>query len=255
MMFYFISLVLDVGLPILFLLVLTLLRRSIFAKRHTRLLSLMDIISVIMLIGILIDVYVSTPNGLNPLTARVGGTAQGWHVLTVVALTLVAAFMGMKLKSFLYGALAAWFAVGLHEILWFVCIFTSGFLHGDGGVSMIGYLTNVGTWYYFSIVFPILPFFVLFFKVNWKRILPAPAVFFAAWTLVGFQNSSMTAFQSDVTIAMVELVSWVLTFGVVYLFVGPAKNTMDQNPSVSMLKSGPVLAWVSVSLETIFSLN
>lgn len=205
MTFLFINLV---SASPVFILILLLLRDPIKAKKRAVILPL-DVLSGVMCAGIVYDVLKTTNLSGNPLLWRVTNSLTGWHVLAVFGLVATALIVGIMKKSLFLGGMTAFFALGVHEAIWFPVAFAEGLIRGQGATYFLTFW-NFNVWTYWFITLPIIPVYLYFYRVNLRFLVPI-ALFYAGWLIIGFPISISTPwsdFAASLWVAGIEIASW-----------------------------------------------
>lgn len=193
----------------IFLLIIFLLRKQIISR--TRVLTIFDFFSVVVIFGLTFEIISSTEFIGNPLFLKIGNMASDAYFLSVLGLLVSALVGGFFFRSFLKSALTVWLAIGLHEAFWFFTTLLDGIVRN----TTVWY--NSGDPVYWSIIFPVIPLYYYIYGFKIRPVIYVLACLSVLWFVVGFSTVVIDFTQPTVFTSTVGIGSWYTTIITVFI--------------------------------------
>lgn len=172
-----------------------------------------EIVGVGVLGLILYDTFTNSPWTGNIETWTIAGAPDGWHVVSILGLVVLAVVVGWRKRSIFTGGLSAFFTLSIHETLYLAFLYLYFVVSGNSS-QLVVHLTGAFDIPYLVFITPMLVIFPwLFIKVKWRIAVLPTLVIDIVW-LVGalyYQSTLVTP------LVWLELLVWVVTPVSVYL--------------------------------------
>lgn len=155
---------------------------------------LMELISLLVVLGVVLVSVLFTNFSGNPVYWRLFDEPSGWHVLSEVGILVLIVVTAIFSKSIFKGAMTGWFALGVHEVLYYGFYYTIGLKSTTTPVLTVDYLT---------VIVAIIPVWYYLWGRNWIIFIEPTVIFNLAW----YKNPPNTLFGLGVW----EIVGWSVT--------------------------------------------